>query len=276
MSGKLVLVLAASSFAPASGQFLKPTVVKSFSSSWTSSSSWVPGHDGQMHQQVHEVRTETLRDHGMPVKHTESETACRDGLCQHTMSVQKPGSIMVMTQQASRRSWAESVQLPARLRAMMQGFSFPMVYVEERRKPVNLKFLAPHPPPVLVQPNDVGEGPRRSPATSLAALAGAGISLAALIAATIAKCQHGGSRELPLRTLGEPLAPAQEAAATKQRKRGKKSRRSAPAAPEEGEAAADGPPVAAYLQNVYSRAVIAADAAAAKTYMYRVYERASA
>jgi len=307
-------VLAASCGVLGSGQFLGPrSVVQSFSSSWSSSSSWVPGRDGQMHQQVREVHTETLRDHGLAVKRTESKLACRDGLCRETVSIARPGSITVMSQGAPAagslgpQAMPMPANLPSRLRSVVQGILF--------GEPSGVKFLAPRPPPVAEAPlpfeaplrveeaaasrpvdkeEEASEVDEEAPPTvaaaapgledfvgpypvaPLAALAGTGTLLLGLLVAAAAKWQQRSSREVPLRSLGEPLAPAQEAVSAPRRAHGPPPAVLAPAAPKEVEAQAEGELVGAYLQGLYVRALRAAEAAAANQYMYRVYERAAA
>mmetsp|Transcript_148389 Transcript_148389/g.413436 ORF Transcript_148389/g.413436 Transcript_148389/m.413436 type:complete len:309 (-) Transcript_148389:357-1283(-) len=256
----MLIVLAASATGVGRGQFLRPVVLKSFSSSFVSSSSWVSGSDGQLHQQMHEVRTETLHSNVGAMKSTHSEVSCEDGLCKQRVSVARPGSLTVVEGTAPRAAdWAESAWVPLRLRAILRSLVGPRAGGGEGA-PLPHKFLAPRPLPAEAAPR-AKDGALESLAKNLA-LSGAGLALVALLVG-ILRCKQVDSRELPLRSLGEPLAPAQQPAS---------AGGAMPPPPVVVAAAAMAFPAAEAIAAEHAKAALEA---APRAYLLRVYARAS-
>mmetsp|Transcript_112127 Transcript_112127/g.362036 ORF Transcript_112127/g.362036 Transcript_112127/m.362036 type:complete len:265 (+) Transcript_112127:83-877(+) len=264
MALKLLLVTAA--LAPAHAQLLRG----SFHSSWFASSSvWTPGSDGRMHQQVHEVRSETIQQSGMPTQHTQSEVACKDGRCQQTVSI--------MQAAPAPRLGLFGILVSPSLRTPLLGHGALMASRLAGSAPVR---VAAPPQPQLARPASgpaANVDPLAGLAASFAAVA-VGVFGSAAAVAALAKCHRGASaRERPLQSLGEPLAPAQEAACRPAKAPAAGPKQAAGAVAAAGTAAAQA--AKELLPHVYAAASVAAsklEAQAAAAYLSRVYARVSA
>jgi len=263
----LTPLLVAAALAPAHAQLLRGSL-HSYSSWSVSSSSWTPGSDGRMHQQVHEVRSETIQQSGMPTQHTQSEVACKDGRCQQTVSI--------MQAAPAPRLGLFGILVSPSLRTPLLGHGALMASRLAGSAPVR---VAAPPQPQLARPASgpaANVDPLAGLAASFAAVA-VGVFGSAAAVAALAKCHRGASaRERPLQSLGEPLAPAQEAACRLAEAPAAQPKQAASASAAAGTAAQAAKEL---LPHIYAAASVAAskrEAQAAAAYLSRVYARASA
>lgn len=270
MAGARALLLALAA-APAGAQHFQAFRGFASSSSFVRSSSWGMGSDGQVHQSVHEVRTETTGT-GQTVQSTKTEVVeCADGRCRQMVTVARPGQLAVLSQPVPGRMM--------RLRAILQALSWPRVRVVRVAEEPPRQFLAPRPQvQQALSPGSKTPGLPRSVTADLLVpllgLCGASASLASLLLIALMRCsKQASAREPPLRPLGEPLAAGGQAEAPALPPAKAAAARPAPAK------AAESPRAGAeqgYLLKVYQRAVDGVEAAAAAGYLKRVYARAAA
>mmetsp|Transcript_21632 Transcript_21632/g.60737 ORF Transcript_21632/g.60737 Transcript_21632/m.60737 type:complete len:295 (-) Transcript_21632:89-973(-) len=277
---------------PAHGQFFHSLrATQSYSGSFMSSSSWVAGADGQMHQRVHQVQSETVSD-GFLTKHTQSEVSCAHGSCQqqtlrathpshpgaaaaHQMPV--PASIRGILGRMFAPAYPGALALP-QLRGYIHHIQAP---TSEPRFVTVVAQPAAAPPVTAAAPLAQGAGGVEAfiATSALAALLGC-TGLAAFVVAASGwyRSHGGGAREQPLAALGVPLAPSQEAVGSNVPAPEPKTTPVAPGAKCEDLACAR-LAARALLPKLYERALSApeGDAEGALTaYMVRVYARAAA
>lgn len=194
----------------------------SSSSSFVSSSTWMHGEDGHMHQQVQETRTEVMNN-GHGTQTIKSKVTCADGLCEReVLQVAQPAPGVV----------AGGHRMPHCLRAMLERLM-------RHGQPMGARIIeisAPLPPPphepvvVMMRPAILLRGfrpmavaePQRVTAMpymakrgvgQLAVAAGFGalaVFLMTLAVASLFLMRRTSARESPLSNLAEPLAPVCE------------------------------------------------------------------
>mmetsp|Transcript_90401 Transcript_90401/g.200790 ORF Transcript_90401/g.200790 Transcript_90401/m.200790 type:complete len:275 (-) Transcript_90401:175-999(-) len=266
-STALLLSLAAATLVlPGNGQFLRGLVHSYSSSSFVSSSSWFPGSDGRMHKETHEMRSETVRNNeGEAVKRTKSEIACADGRCQQTVSVARPGSITVMQAGSPLEGSSNGLRRSTvSLRAFLHGLLGPR-QAEQVPQPLLVSVVHSPPPPQL---NQVAPLPLEDSLVPLVAIAVGAVLTSFTAVALLLKCRGIASaesaRELPLRSMGEPLAPILDEVVVPLPQQAGSGTSAAAMAAKEG------------LARIYARASAAAfeaEARAAAAYLARVYAR---
>lgn len=289
MRGPAALSLLLAAAAPAAngqlvGNFLavRPfqSLGHSYSGTFVSSSSWVAGKDGQMHQQLHQEQHVEVRD-GSAVQLKHSETDCRDGLCQQTVQVAQPMGQWMPPCLRGMIARVRHGHMFARALPLRVVRAAPLEEVRAMPAgPVRVGLVAA---PAAMAP--AMDNPKyRSSAENLKFIVAGGavavIAGAAVIAALL-KCHLLGAasaREQPMRALGQPLAPAQEAVSGTWRAWLEEAKRSEaldaaaePSAPSDPEAEA----VKAYMCSMYGQAAARSDAQVLKAYLSRVYARAA-
>eukprot|EP00401_Gymnodinium_catenatum_P018002 CAMPEP_0117556980 /NCGR_PEP_ID=MMETSP0784-20121206/52089_1 /TAXON_ID=39447 /ORGANISM="" /LENGTH=264 /DNA_ID=CAMNT_0005354273 /DNA_START=30 /DNA_END=824 /DNA_ORIENTATION=+ len=185
-----------------------------FMSTFMSSSSWVQGPDGRMHQQVHEVKTSIEQQGGGLTKDT-SEVDCIDGRCRER------DSVVYMPQNAARAPWG-GMQAPPSLRGYLNSFFGPL-----REMPVPREV----PDAVLIGPirvaNEAQQASKEMPVQQVsappedpmqlsmtavvvaAAFAGMGVLVTAAGLLRLWIFSAGAeARELQFNNMAEPLATA--------------------------------------------------------------------
>jgi len=226
-----------------------------------------------LHHQIHQEQIETVRD-GIVTQHKHSEVSCKDGLCQQNqVSLTEPV-----------RPWMPTFggMLRASRGKTIWVFSRP-----EMRDPVAPEPLAApnaasqvdHPTVQSAQANSELQMFPTAMFAGCASLAAAG-GAAAILA--MLRSHRGSARESTLRSLGQPLSPAQQAVGeswqqwvdeAKQQERTMSTVATAsPILPKDlGNQA-----LKAYLSGMYVRAAEHAERKAARAYLMRLYEKASA
>eukprot|EP00406_Dinophysis_acuminata_P074280 CAMPEP_0179249828 /NCGR_PEP_ID=MMETSP0797-20121207/20849_1 /TAXON_ID=47934 /ORGANISM="Dinophysis acuminata, Strain DAEP01" /LENGTH=294 /DNA_ID=CAMNT_0020957537 /DNA_START=93 /DNA_END=977 /DNA_ORIENTATION=- len=286
-SALAVLMLLAGAAHSASGQFLRLSFQGSVqkgsgawasSSSFMSSSSWFSGSDGQIHEEVSQVRSEAVSD-GVTTERTQSKVACADGLCQQqTLHAMQPGQSYEVP--AAVRSILGRMFAPGPLGGgaapSLRGFAHP---AERPAAPLVAVIVRAAPPPMLSPAPAMRDTDAAGMLLALLTLSSfAGLNLLAFCVYLVSK-RHGqaDARERSLAGLAEPLAPSQAM--------------ETPLAPAPGAQAAatksnakDSVPTTniatkAFLLRVYQRALsvpskdIGIGTRALKTYMLSVYSR---
>eukprot|EP00929_Paragymnodinium_shiwhaense_P063870 TRINITY_DN31960_c0_g2_i1.p1 TRINITY_DN31960_c0_g2~~TRINITY_DN31960_c0_g2_i1.p1 ORF type:complete len:249 (+),score=59.42 TRINITY_DN31960_c0_g2_i1:98-844(+) len=198
-NGQRFLVLAVAASA-AQAQYLR---------SFSSSTSWVRGEDGQMHQETHTVKT-GFEQHGDMITRSRSDVVCVDGICRER-EVTRFGMAPQQIEQVPE--WPPQhivLMLPSeRENPFLRGALFPQPKPEPEVQEIMIAApasIVPRPGPAQVEIN-------------LPALIGSAflaITALALGFAAVFSVMRGGSeveaRERPFADMAVPLAAAGEAA----------------------------------------------------------------
>jgi len=212
------------------------------------------------------MRSETVRNNeGEAVKRTKSEIACADGRCQQTVSVARPGSITVMQAGSPLEGSSNGLRRSTvSLRAFLHGLLGPR-QAEQVPQPLLVSVVHSPPPPQL---NQVAPLPLEDSLVPLVAIAVGAVLTSFTAVALLLKCRGitsaESARDLPLRNMGEPLAPILEEVVVPLPQQAGSGTSAAAMAAKEG------------LARIYARASAAAfeaEARAAAAYLARVYAR---
>jgi len=273
----LLVALAFWGATPAGAQLLRGYPSYMTSSSWSSTFS-----NGRVVEHKESSRSATSSD-GRVMELKESNIHCKDGRCSQSVSFSGPNSAALVTREGPFVGMPRVGLIQSRLVEMLGRFrpwrtvqpipDMPRSYPIEPRRPTAILFLAPR----SAQPQTNATAPTKPMSTDLqilvASLVGASVALTTLIASAFLRCRLAQSHELPLRSLGEPLAPTnQEALASLAC-----TRVACPVIEKESEdkesmaSAVDG-----YLEQMYMRAIQRVDKVATQRYLGRVYEKACA
>jgi len=257
----LVLTLVAIAAIPGHGQFLRPRAGLVFASS-SYSSSWRADKDGKIHEQVHQEHIEAVR-HGALVDQAHSQVDCVDGLCEKTFT---------LNQQRQHQDRPEMI--------MLMGADHPTrsARIEEYFRGLNGKSPT----------KNVGQGPAVLAATAqptpwtpsqlvlMLAIVPSMVGALALFALWSFRCcfSENPETEQPLRALGEPLVPAENAGMDLELAQGTAIATVAQVGktPEKDVGAAKA--VSTYLLSVYASAEAKAMARATSAYIRTLYARA--
>lgn len=243
--------------------------VSSFSSTWTA------GNDGRMHEQVHQEHTETILQ-GSSVQQMQSRIDCTDGRCTKTLVVneQQPQhvrktvgmpEVIVVTNSLQRE------RVPARLVQYLRGVvGYPCGLAggkpAEKVSPSSGVLSA------TVQP----DAWKPAQLVLLLATVPSAVGALALIALWSIKCcvSAGPEPEQPLRVLGEPLVPADNAGADLEvaQTTAMPSGSGVEPSPEKGVAGTTA--VRTYLLSVFESAETKVLARATRAYVKTLYARA--
>jgi len=239
-------------------------------------------HNGEMVEHKEAKSSALSSSNGEIVEQKESSFACAHGRCSESVTLAKPGSVTMMTQQGPAARFAPlSGFIQARLNKLISRFPGPamrpmpetqptltMTNVVETRPEVVL-FLAPHAPSTQTDPRTQAsaawERMHNDTFKYAVCIIVAGGFLLTLIASSIMMWYISESRELPLHSLSEPLA---DMAAE-----GMSSNMTPHSVVVEPKVHTDNvePAVKDYLEQMYARAAQRAHLTASKMYLSRVY-----
>lgn len=275
-------------------QFLRPSLPGRQGpsvSSWSFSSSWVAGQDGNWHQETHEVNKQMFH-HGPDIEQRVSHVDCHDGNCQQaSSSMWRPGQAFLERMKGGapvllyhgRGCMGHMMERVAALKTLLTHRIQHHMWTP-MRPPMDIKIMHPVAMgPMVIDDAQPGSTlgaeavvpmPPTVPETQdLLVLAIGGMSIIAIafsLVMLIRNCVcRKEARELPLEALGQPLEPAGQA------ELGLASSVSK-ALPVAGAFQAPPEEVAAkaYLQELYTRVTPKTDAEVAAVYLCSLYERA--